>query len=245
MKLLPNLCFATSTLVQGVNMPFDIIWLINNRQLGGNPKDRSLNFKNLIGRAGRFSDEEIFDYGYVYTSKPIALSIHLNNSYELNDLSIIDNPEAAHEDTKELIDSIKNDIFDDDKNLPLSKIERLSTPSTIDKVKKFLDIIYSSDDIKHAIGGNANKPKRETASKYLKGIYESSLNRELEDGENSVFSGAIMVFFLMAQGYSFKEIGGIRFNMISDRDNPKRRFAQFLQPAEKLPKKHDTLLFFI
>jgi replicative superfamily II helicase len=45
-----KICFATSTLAQGVNMPFDILWLDNMRILGDSDQSRSLSFKNLIGR---------------------------------------------------------------------------------------------------------------------------------------------------------------------------------------------------
>lgn len=42
-----RICFATSTLEQGINMPFDVVYL-NTFQAS-----RTLSMKNLIGRAGR------------------------------------------------------------------------------------------------------------------------------------------------------------------------------------------------
>src|SRR5690606_22256852 len=65
-----KICFATSTLAQGVNMPFDIVWLDNMRFQGESDEERSLSFKNLIGRAGRLSKQPKFDYGYVFTRSP-------------------------------------------------------------------------------------------------------------------------------------------------------------------------------
>ncbi|MGC1550792.1 MAG: DEAD/DEAH box helicase, partial [Rhodanobacter sp.] len=44
-----RICFATSTLVQGVNMPFDIVWLDSMRILGDGESSKSLGFKNIIG----------------------------------------------------------------------------------------------------------------------------------------------------------------------------------------------------
>lgn len=232
-----SLCFSTSTLAQGINMPFDIVWLINNR-FQGDQDERALAFKNLIGRAGRLSDEEKFDYGYVYTSDPISFSTKIQSSFELGKKSILDNPDARDSDTAELIDSINNDTFDDDKNLPLSKVERLSQSIVLESAQKFLDILYRDpNSIKDSIGGSLNKPLRAEAESHLKKIYEFALGRPLEAGESAVFSAAIMIFFLMAQGQSFREIAGIRYNMITDRDNQDAKVVEFLQPAVKLPKK--------
>lgn len=230
-----TICFATSTLAQGINMPFDIVWLINNRHLGKTENERALNFKNLVGRSGRLSKEEKFDYGYVYTSAPIPFSKKLNTSFELNENSILDNPILQDDDTKELVDAIKNDTFDDDKNLPLSKVERLSQDIVLASAKAFIDKIYRLEDIKDSIGGKENKSIRDAAKNHLQTIYEASLGRTLERGENTVFDTAIDIFFHMSQGRSFKEIVGIRYNHLTNRDNPKRSSIGFLQPASKLP----------
>jgi hypothetical protein len=230
-----SLCFATSTLAQGINMPFDIVWLINNRFMG-NEDERALNFKNLIGRAGRLSKEEKFDYGYVYTSDPKGFSSKINASFSLTEESILDNPNirAQDSDTAELIESIQKDTFDDDKNLPLSKVGRLSQDAVLENAKEFLDIIYSNpNSIKDSIGGDASKYQQ--ATNHLQKIYEASLGRDLVDGEQAVFREAISIFFKMAQGRSFREIVGMRYNYIIGRDDTNNRDAKFSQPAEKLP----------
>lgn len=54
-----KICFSTSTLIQGINMPFDIVW-INNFSFTGNEDQKTLNLKNLIGRAGRTTIEDDF-----------------------------------------------------------------------------------------------------------------------------------------------------------------------------------------
>ncbi|MDO8998481.1 MAG: DEAD/DEAH box helicase, partial [Bacteroidota bacterium] len=41
-----KICFSTSTLIQGINMPFDIVW-INNFSFTGNEDQKTLNLKNL------------------------------------------------------------------------------------------------------------------------------------------------------------------------------------------------------
>ena len=54
-----RICFATSTLVQGINMPFDVVWIDKFES------SQRLSILNLIGRAGRATTKEKFDYGIV------------------------------------------------------------------------------------------------------------------------------------------------------------------------------------
>lgn len=235
-----SLCFSTSTLAQGINMPFDIVWLINNR-FSGNEEERALAFKNLIGRAGRLSKEKKFDYGYVYTTKPREFSNKIKTSFRLSNRSVLDNPNINNPDTIEIIQAINNDTFDDDKNLPQSKIERLSNDTVMQHACEFLDIIYRDpENIKNSIGGRENFVVRKRAADCLKVIYEASLDRVLEGGESAVFNNSVMIFFLISQGYSFREIVGIRYSMITNRDNMDEIFLGFMQPANKLPDKNLT-----
>lgn len=230
------LCFSTSTLAQGINMPFDIVWLINNRFMG-DENERALAFKNLIGRAGRLSKEKCFDYGYVYTSEPKSFSNKIRSSFTLEANSILDaDTKAKDNDTQELIDSIQNDTFDDDKNMPLTKVQRLSQDAVLGNAKSCLDIIYRHpDSIKNSIGGDLNRALRERARQHLQVIYEAALGRDLLEGERAVFEQAISIFFQMIQGRSFREIVGIRYNYITGRDDKSTKHAKFSQPAESLP----------
>ena len=54
-----RICFATSTLEQGINMPFDVVYLDKFEA------SKSLSVKNLIGRAGRSTRNNCFDIGSV------------------------------------------------------------------------------------------------------------------------------------------------------------------------------------
>lgn len=81
-----KLCFATSTLEQGINMPFDVVYL-NTFQAS-----KPLSLKNLIGRAGRSSDELKFDYGSVVLhddNKSNFRRIMLSED-ELSEISLLD-----------------------------------------------------------------------------------------------------------------------------------------------------------
>jgi len=232
-----TLCFATSTLAQGINMPFDIVWLENNK-FEGNEHERSLAFKNLIGRAGRLTENKIFDYGYVYTTNAKLFSERIKTTFTLSEKSVLENPKDGEheEDDKELIDAINNNTFDDDKNIPNSKVERLSAPAVLLAAKEFLNIFYRlPNDLRGSIGGALNKTNRDNAKIALKRIYEASLGRMLNGGETNVFNQAIDIFFHASQGRSFSEIVGLRYSSITNRDNPNERFSAFSQPAKKLP----------
>jgi helicase len=232
-----KLCFSTSTLAQGINMPFDIVWLENSSVIGKDEADKALSFKNLIGRSGRLSNDNVFDFGYVYTKNALLLSQRVNRSYSLNALSIIDNFDNEldmDDDSRELLSSIRDNTFDEDKSLPKPKVERLSDISVLDAAKRFLDAIYTTETIKEAIGGSANIQTREVASSLLT-IFEASIGRLLFPGETNVFNVAIRIFFLTIQGYSFREIAGLRYSEISKRDEGSIGSARFSQPANILP----------
>lgn len=239
-----KICFATSTLAQGVNMPFDIVWLDNMRILGDSEQSRSLSFKNLIGRAGRLSNKPKFDFGYVFTKNPKLLSQRVNEKFLLDERSIIDSPEKIDDpDVAELIESIGDGTFDNDKQAPLSKIERLSDSKVLDCCGFILDFIYAGESIKENISGTDNREKRELLGKYFKFIYESAINRTLYDGEAAVFKQAISIFLQVIQGRSFREIVGIRYSYISKKDTGKQGYAAFSQPAAKLPKSTMTQVY--
>lgn len=232
-----SLCFATSTLAQGINMPFDIVWLKNNR-FEGNETERALAFKNLIGRAGRLTPEKKFDYGYVYTNSAKLFSARINTRFTLKTQSVLESAVTGeHEnDYRELIEAIQKDTFDEEKNIPSSKVLRLSNPIVINAAEQFLDIFYRfPSDLRQSIGGAVNKTNRDRAKNLLQTIYEASLGRVLYEGEKNVFNQAIDIFFHAGQGRSFSEIVGLRYSSITNRDNPNIPFANFSQPAEKLP----------
>lgn len=234
-----KICFATSTLAQGVNMPFDIVWLESNRIIGGNEQDRSLAFKNLIGRAGRSSIENKFDYGYVFTTNPTLFIERINDDFILDDKSVIDNPivDDSNLDSQELIEAIRSETFDDDKHIPMTTVERLSHPNVQNEARIILDILYRGDQtIRENTSGIWNEPYRNQIQNSFRFIFETSINRHLYDGENAVFNKAITIFIWMIQGRSFREIVGIIYSNLSKRDENNKGMAGFSQPAETLPK---------
>lgn len=62
-----KICFATSTLEQGINIPFDVVYLDRFEE------SKTLSVKNLIGRAGCSTNKPVFDFGSVIL-RPNAMS---------------------------------------------------------------------------------------------------------------------------------------------------------------------------
>ncbi len=231
-----RICFATSTLAQGINMPFDIVWLESMRIIGKTEAERALAFKNLIGRAGRLSDKKKFDYGYVYTKSADLFSKRINESFELSEVSVVDNlPNEVQDDSQELVDSIRDDTFDDEHNLPKSKVLRLSEKGIFSACRRILDILYQKEDIAEVVIGKDNEPTRLTLISNFGLIFEASLGRKLYDGEGAIFEQAIRIFLLTLGGKTFREIVGQRYSYISNRDGNGSGGARFSQKAEKLP----------
>jgi helicase len=231
-----KLCFATSTLAQGVNMPFDIVWLENSRFLGDRSADRALSFKNLIGRSGRLTEDNVFDYGYVYTKNAQLFTERISTSFKLKNYSLIDDDEIKEgDDANELLSSIRNDSFDEILNIPISKVERLSEDNVIEAIRCVLDALYRLPSLKESISGKDNQASRTEIHDSLKVVYEASLDRPLFDGESSVFKTAISIFLLFIQGWSFREITGLRYSLIANKSEKFSGYAKFSQPAKKLP----------
>lgn len=229
-----RICFATSTLAQGVNMPFDIVWLKSMHIGGKTSADRSMAFKNLIGRAGRLSSDKIFDYGYVFTESPKIFIDRINDKYRLAETSVIEIIETLADD-QELVDAIKTDTFSDEYNIPLSKAERLADPLVLNACREILDAIYVESTISESISGPANEEIRRNLRENFSLIFCASINRQMHEGESAVFAMAIRIFLLLIAGRTFKEIVGIRFNDISQRKAKRKGPAKFSQRASKLP----------
>jgi hypothetical protein len=231
-----RICFATNTLAQGVNMPFDVVWLHSMRMNGEGVSDRALSFKNLVGRAGRLSPDKQFDYGYVFTENPTLYSERINEGYALSEESVIDTDfDGGSEDTRELIDSIRKNLFNDEYNFPQSKVERLSEPKVFDCCRTVLNVLYKGPSIRENISGDQNVESRDVIKECLRKIFVASINRDLFDGEGVVFDTAVTIFLLAITGRTFREIAGIRYSRISRRDGGGKGEAAFSQPANRLP----------
>lgn len=242
-----RICFATNTLAQGVNMPFDIVWLHSMRVSGDGVADRALSFKNLTGRAGRLSDRQEFDFGYVFTRNAKLYAERTVERFRLSESSVIDaDLKSESQDHVELIDAIRTDSFDDEHNLPRSRVERLDSASVSKACERILDQLYRKGSIRQSVAGDENREVRKIVGDQFRHIFEASINRQLYFGEESVFNTAVSIFLQAIAGRTFREISGIRFSSISRRNEGRQGEAQFSQPAEALPNsklKHRFSMF--
>lgn len=163
-------------------------------------------------------------------------SKRINESFELSEISVIDNlPDEVQDDSQELVDSIREETFDDEHNLPKSKVVRLSENPIFSACRRILDILYQKEKISEMVIGKENEPIRLNLISDFRLIFEASLARTLYDGEAAIFEQAIRIFLMTLGGKTFREIVGQRYSYISNRDGNGSGGAKFSQKAEKLP----------
>ncbi|KIE42629.1 DEAD/DEAH box helicase [Geobacter anodireducens] len=212
-----KICFSTSTLAQGVNMPFDVVWADNIRFLGSE-ENKALGLRNLIGRAGRTSkDVDKFDFGFVVVENIRQFIDRLSASLALEEASLIDSDsEELPEDIREDIESIQNETISDEYNLPGTRLERLASEECAKHVALSLDLLFDEGAL---ITGNEYRELPEEHRNEIKGtfrnIFSISLNRDLKTGEKTVLSSAITIFLWHIQGKSFREVIMLRYNYLS------------------------------
>jgi len=235
-----KICFSTSTLIQGINMPFDVVW-INNFRFEGNTDQKILNMKNLIGRAGRTTGEiNTFDYGYVIVEKRNKKTFieRINTESNLSEISLLDVKSDTQNDFKDVIDAIKNDDFNIDLNLPNIQVERLSDENLNEEILFILDhFVNESGEILNVKEYyNLDDSIREKIKDSFEKIYIHHLRRdELTKGERSVLITAIPILLWQIQGKSFAEIISLRHAFLSEKDY-RRQLLRRLK-KEKLPQR--------
>ena len=140
-----RICFATSTLIQGINMPFDVV-LISNFRFRGTDNQKILDFKNLIGRAGRTSSiENRFDYGYVvvHENKRERVKDNLKADATLSSDTLINAPiESVEEDLKDIVEAVQNDTFDTSLQITESQKSRLVQRNVFADIEQLLDKLF-------------------------------------------------------------------------------------------------------
>lgn len=219
-----RICFATSTLSQGINMPFDIVWIYNFTNM--NP----LALKNLIGRSGRSTrNQSYFDYGMtVVNSRNVKrFKKVMRSEVVLSPISKLDSPDmATNEDMADVVESIKNNTFNDDLNLPQIQINRMVDADVEQDIRLILDHFLVDGNVLSGVGYyKLPITLRESIKKAFKNIYLCHLRRgELTQAETSVLSASIPLMLWRIQGKSFSEIVSLRYSYLSRRDE--RRFIQ-------------------
>ena len=212
-----RICFATSTLLRGINMPFDIVIIDNFLNL------TTLDFKNLIGRAGRTNRTNLLNIGFVICDKKHINKI-IDKMGELCEISYendLDAPmESFGEDEKDIVDAIKNNEFVDSLNIPTVQFERLKNDiNLIPLVEDLINLLIPNG---YPITGedyvSLSKKERDKIKNSLKKLYLSSLrNPNLTKAEASVVSTSLPILLWKIQGKSFKETVQLRYNYITNK----------------------------
>lgn len=198
-----RICFATSTLEQGINMPFDVVYLDRFEA------SKSLSVKNLIGRAGRSTTNKKFDYGSVIIRNNAITPFRqvMNKSEPLSTVSKLDtDDDSLDEKYKEFKDAINNNEFSDEYNLTNSDIEKLKTDDVTAMIPTLLDILFDDDVL--------IDPDCEMKDIYdiFGKLYEQYLGRELVVAEKAVLSSAIKIMIWKVYGKTFHLICQYRYS---------------------------------
>ncbi len=203
-----RLCFATSTLEQGINMPFDVVFL--DRLDGSKP----LAVKNLIGRAGRSSLEKEFDFGYVIVSAPNRMAkfrkIMLADEI-LDNTSLLEKDEQQDDDYNDFKDAIINDTYSDEFNLTEKDLDKLSDSDIDVVIEDVLNSVFENNTlISLKVLTSASQNRIELYSHFQR-LYSIYLGRNLERGEQNVFNTAIKIILWQVHGKTFKNICWYRY----------------------------------
>lgn len=240
-----RICFSTSTLIQGINMPFDIVW-INNFSFTGSEAQKRLDLKNLIGRAGRStSDSGKFDYGYVIVepSNVRTFRARLQEVATLSPISLLDEPtQSIDEDQRDIVTAMKDNTFNDELQLTQTQVDRL-TEADLDADIEFIlkNLIVKQRAIKAKEYYALSKPSRTKIKNSFQLIYISHLRRkELTKAEKMVLSASIPILLWRIQGKSFREIVSLRYAYLSRKDEL-RAILNRLKAKEITPTKAKEL----
>ncbi len=207
-----RLCFATSTLEQGINMPFDVVFL--DRLESSKP----LSVKNLIGRAGRSTQDLKFDFGYVVINSPNKMSNFRNiisQDEEMDSVSALEKDDEHDADYNEFKDAILNDTYSDEFNLTNNEIEKLTDTQINDIIKNILNSVFSDGQLIPLNRISSDSRNRLQLYTYFQELYSVYLGRTLESGEQNVFNTAIKIILWKIYGKTFKNICWYRYSYAS------------------------------
>lgn len=222
-----RICFATWTLLQWINMPFDAVYIENFKFNGKSEDVKVLNLKNLIWRAGRTKTNlSSFDYWYVIIDKSNIKKFcsRIQKNINISTNSLLDsNIDSISDDLKDIVEAIKEDSFNDEFQLTNSQLERLKNPIIDKEINFILDkFLINNTPISWKDYYKLPESVRKEIKWSFQKIFISHLRRNtLTTGESAVLSTAIPLLLWKIQWKSFKEILWLRYSYISERDKRK------------------------
>ncbi|OJX87368.1 MAG: helicase [Paludibacter sp. 47-17] len=207
-----RICFATSTLEQGINMPFDVVYL--DRLEASKP----LSVKNLIGRAGRSTLDNKFDFGYVIINSlnnRTKFREVMTNEEELDNVSILEKEDQQDDDYTEFKEAILNGTLSDEFNLTENELAKLSTDDIETIAKNILDSLFIKENFISLDEIRNDEYCRLSLYSHFKSLYEGYLGRSLNDGESNVLNTAIKIIIWRVYGKTFKNMCWYRYSHAS------------------------------
>lgn len=205
-----RLCFATSTLEQGVNMPFDVVVLHRFEET------KKLSLRNMIGRAGRSTSNISLDVGSVVVKSSNMSNLRkiLNGSIKLDEVSRLDEIEEDDED-KEYKEAVNSGTLSDEFNLTPQELDRLESKDVNALVEEILNLTFPDGEyISEDILNTDNKLRYKLYDGY-NDIYASYLGRELVAAEQAVISNAVKIMMWQIYGKTFSQICQRRYSYVS------------------------------
>ena len=222
-----RICFATSTLEQGINMPFDIVYIDRLES------QKYLAVKNLIGRAGRSSKDRKIDYGTVIiaSTKVAKLRKLLTQTITLNMQSQFDDNERLDDGYNDFKDAILHETFSDQFNLTQNQIIKLSDNALNEILRCILDKFFNHIDEKGNI--NLSKEDRKIVVNSFHQFYSNYLGRELQLGEKAILTTAFYIMIWRIQGRTFSTICHSRYAFLS-RESERSKLDRLGQSTDQI-----------
>ncbi|MBQ2883377.1 MAG: DEAD/DEAH box helicase [Alphaproteobacteria bacterium] len=215
-----KICFATSTLEQGINMPFDIVFL--NTFEASKP----LSLKNLIGRAGRSTRDKKFDFGSIIVKVENMSKLReiIKEEELLDTVSLLE--QDVGEDLQEFKEAILEGTLSDEYNITEKQLDKLKTDESEQIIFNILNVMFAEGKIVELSRINQDlECKLELYELFIR-LYEQYLGRELVDGEKNVLNTAIKILLWQVHCKTFKDICFYRYS-----------YASRKQEREQLQKK--------
>lgn len=230
-----RICFATSTLEQGINMPFDIVFIDMLEVKDG------LALKNLIGRAGRSTLENKFDFGtIIIKSNMSGFRNVMLNTEKLKNISEIELDNEKDDDYNDFKQSIKDGTFNDEFNLTPKELENIEKDSTQKIISKILNsVFFESELISLNKVNNDLEFRLDLYNNFIK-LFESFLKRDLTNAEADVLNTAIKIMLWRVYGKTFKQVCWYRYShaIKSHINNEIDKMASYITGFHEIPNKN-------
>lgn len=205
-----KLCFATSTLEQGINMPFDIVFL--NTFEASKP----LSLKNLIGRAGRSTVGQKFDFGSIIIKKDNMSKLReiMVSEEVLETVSLLEQ-EVVEDDLADFKEAIIDGTLSDEYNITEKQLEKLKSDDSSQIIKNILDAMFFDNNLIELSEINEDLQCKLRLYEAFHLLYEQYLGRQLCDGEKNVLNTAIKIMLWQIHCRTFKDICFYRYSFAS------------------------------